>query len=162
MRKKFFLLKKHYSHYFSIQNKWHLRNQLLKTKSDKIYVYINDPILGVNTQAIGENKIGGTLENIRTLLTKSKPKNEMLDNIYKCSSSPIIKSWLKEKYEELIVTVKIFAKFFDISPINTKVVKYIIDNIYLPNVSIYLNCQKSIPSEEFIANIKDRFIHTPI
>ena len=41
------------------------------------------------------------------------------------------KKWLKEKYEDLIITIKIFAKFFNIKPINSKVVKYIIAQIYL-------------------------------
>ena len=95
--KKVFLAKKALFTLFFNSDKWHMRNELLKTKSDKIYVYINDPILGVNVEAIGENKIGRTLENIRTLLTKSKPKNEMLDHIYKCSSSPIIKSLVEGK-----------------------------------------------------------------
>ena len=82
----------------------------------------------------------------------------MINKIYKCGSNPIIKKWLKEKYEDLITTIKIFAKFFDINPITPKIVKYVIDKIYLPNVSIYLNCQKSIPDEDFIINIKDQFV----
>jgi len=160
--KKVFLAQKAlYSLYFN-KDKWHLRDQLVQSGTDNIYVFINDPVLGVNAQGVGENKIGLTLENIRTLLAKSDTKNKIFDKIYKCGSNPVIKNWLKTKYDDLITTIKIFAKFFHISPINSKVVKYVIDNIYLPNVSIYLHCQKSIPSEEFISNMQDQFIGTKI
>ena len=156
--KKVFLAQKAlYALYFN-KDKWHLQDALLQTGDDKIYMMMNDEILGVNPQGIGENKIGLTLENIRELLSKTNHKNPMMNKIYKCGSNPVVKQWLKEKYEDLIITIKIFAKFYDINPITPKVVRYIIAKIYLPNVSIYLNCQKSIPDDDFITNIKDQFI----
>ena len=45
-----------------------------------------------------------------TCLSNSK-NNNMMGKIYKCGNNPLIKDWLRLKYEDLIVTIKIFAKF---------------------------------------------------
>ena len=77
--KKVFLAQKAlYALYFN-KDKWHLRDALLQTGDDKIYMMMNDKILGVNSQGIGENKIGLTLENIRKLVSKADHKNPMIN-----------------------------------------------------------------------------------
>ena len=92
--KKVFLAQKAlYSLYFN-KDKWHLRDQLLQSGTDNIYVFINDPVLGVNAQGVGENKIGLTLENIRTLLAKSDTKKK-------------IKYWTKYINVGLILSLRI-------------------------------------------------------
>ena len=138
-------------------------DQLLALNTDPIYIIMNDKLLGIDEHGNGENKLGLALQDMRQLLLKkkcTKKKDRFMDQLYTCSSNPIIRNWLEERYKDISKTIKIFSYFFNIHPINCKVVSYIINKFYLPNNAIYLNCQgqnSSRPPLIFIQKIHAEF-----
>ena len=137
-------------------------DQLLALDTDNIYVIMNDTLLGVDRQGNGKNKLGVALQGMRKSLKgkKCNKKDKFMDQLYQCSVNSNIRHWLEERYKDIIKTIKIFAFFFNIYPIDCRVAKYVINKLYLPNHAIYLNCRSQNPSQPpniFIEKIQEEF-----
>ena len=139
-------------------------DQLLALDTGSIYMLMNDSLLGVDKYGNGENKLGLALQDMYKALKKRKcnKKDKFMDQLYKCSSNVNIRYWLEERYKDVIKTIKIFAYFFNIYPIDCRVTQYVINKLYLPNNEIYLTCQtenKSQPPHIFIKKIQEELQH---
>ena len=113
-------------------------------------------------KATGENKLGLALQGMKRSLMGKKcdKKDKFMDQIYQCSVNSNIRHWLEERYKDIIKTIKIFAYFFNIYPIDNKVAQYVINKLYLPNHAIYLTCHsanKSQPPPIFVRKIQEEF-----
>jgi len=160
--RKVFLAKKILNALFLESDNWSIVEKLKNTGNAPIYVFMTDPILGVDAQGQGANKIGLILQDLRDVLSNvpNKSRDKFMDSIYRCSSDPQMQEWLESRYTDVIQTVKIFAKFFSIIPVSSECVTYVINTFYLPNLSIYGACNdvlSTIPPKIFIMSVHKDF-----
>ena len=120
-----------------------IQNMLLSTYPKNLIYNSSDIILGNGTLNNGLNIIGKNMEDLRSLLIKNEDKIQtkkikVMNNIYSCGSNEFLNKWFLNRLKDIIRTVIIFSKYFNIEIINPDIIDYIIKNIYLPCKNIYL------------------------
>ena len=120
-----------------------LQNMLISTEPRNLIYNSNDIILGNGPLNNGMNILGKNMENLRSLLIKNqdkinRKKKKIIKHIYTCGSDQFLNKWFVLRLTDIIRTVIIFAKYFNIDRINSEIIDYIIKNIYLPCKNIYL------------------------
>ena len=132
-----------YHKFISNKSNIGIQNMLLSTYPKNLIYNSSDVILGNGPLNNGLNIIGKNMENLRSLLMKNEDKiqtkkRKIINNIYSCGSNEFLNKWFLKRLKDIIRTIVIFSKYFDIDIINSEIIDYIIKTIYLPCNNIYL------------------------